>query len=143
MMLQIAPVARQKMIAHAEETFPNECCGFMFGKEDKEHRIVTEIAMVNNNSEENKKRRFKILPKDYLHAEQYAEKQGLLLLGIYHSHPNHPPIPSEHDRVVAQPYFSYIILSVLDKEFFQIRSWRLNEQEQFEEEIITQELLIK
>lgn len=142
-MVQIASIAGQTMIKHAEETFPDECCGFMFGKEEGAQRIVTEVTLVNNNSEENKKRRFKISPKDYLHAEQHAEEQGLLLLGIYHSHPNHPAIPSEHDRVVAQPYFSYIIISVHDKEFFQLRSWRLNEEEQFEEETVTQEFLIK
>jgi proteasome lid subunit RPN8/RPN11 len=67
-------------------------------------------------------------------AEQFAEENNLQLIGVYHSHPNHPAIPSEHDRVAAQPFFSYIILSVINNEFGQLRSWRLNDQQQFEEE---------
>ncbi len=141
-MLQIDPLPLKLIVEHAEESFPNECCGFLLGKEAEEHRIVTEVILSINQSEENQKRRFKISPKDYLSAEQYAEEQGLQLLGIYHSHPNHPAKPSEHDRVVAQPYFSYVILSVLDKEFFQLRSWRLNDNEQFEEETVTKQLFI-
>jgi proteasome lid subunit RPN8/RPN11 len=54
-------------------------------------------------------------------------------LGIYHSHPNHPAIPSEHDRVAAQPYFSYVIISAMQGNIDHIRSWRLNEASQFEE----------
>jgi proteasome lid subunit RPN8/RPN11 len=60
----------------------------------------------------------------------------LALLGIYHSHPNHPAIPSEHDRVAAQPWFSYVIISVLERKIGPVRSWRLNEETQFEEETV-------
>jgi proteasome lid subunit RPN8/RPN11 len=55
-------------------------------------------------------------------------------LGIYHSHPNHPAIPSEQDRIAAQPYFSYVIISVMNDHIDHIRSWRLNDSSQFEEE---------
>jgi proteasome lid subunit RPN8/RPN11 len=56
--------------------------------------------------------------------------------GIYHSHPKHPAIPSETDRLSAQPFFSYVIISVLDKDTTELRSWLLNEERQFEEEKI-------
>jgi proteasome lid subunit RPN8/RPN11 len=69
-----------------------------------------------------------------MQAEQFAVDSGLLLLGIYHSHPNHPAVASEHDRVAAQPYFSYVIISVMNRQIDHIRSWRLNEASQFEEE---------
>jgi proteasome lid subunit RPN8/RPN11 len=59
------------------------------------------------------------------------------MLGIYHSHPNHPAIPSERDRLAAQPYFSYVIISVMKGKTDQIRSWRLNETSHFEEENIS------
>ena len=134
--------AEQIMFDDALQAFPHECCGFMFGKEDeKGNRLVTKALPVFNSAKENRERRFIISPKDYMNAEKFADENNVQFLGIYHSHPNHPAIPSEHDRVAAQPYFSYIILSVIEKEFDHIRSWQLNEAQQFEEEkIVSQQL---
>jgi proteasome lid subunit RPN8/RPN11 len=133
-MVIIETQARQLMTADAVTTFPDECCGFLFGIEKRDERLVTDVLIVNNAKEGDKKRRFEISPKDYMKAEQYADENNLQLLGVYHSHPNHPAVPSEHDRVAAQPWFSYIIISVINKDIDAIRSWRLNEKNQFEEE---------
>jgi proteasome lid subunit RPN8/RPN11 len=135
-MLNIEPIPLDEMIKDAAATFPDECCGFLFGKEEKDNRTVVKIQVVNNAKEGDKRRRFVISAKDYLKAEQFAELNNLQLLGVYHSHPNHPAIPSEHDRIAAQPFFSYIIVSVINHEFDHIRSWQLNEENQFEEEKI-------
>jgi len=130
-----------EMYSDALQSFPDECCGFFFGKETGEERLVTNILVVNNSKEGDKRRRFEISPKDYLNAEKFAEENELQLLGVYHSHPNHPAIPSEHDRVAAQPYFSYIIISVKENETAGIRSWQLNDYFQFEEETIEKQLI--
>ncbi|PWT72706.1 MAG: hypothetical protein C5B59_15215 [Bacteroidetes bacterium] len=136
-MLVIETDAHHKMIEDAVNSFPDECCGFMLGEEDKdENRTITEILVVDNSKEGDRTRRFEISPKDYLRAEQLAVDKNLTLLGIYHSHPNHPAIPSEHDRKAAQPFFSYVIISVLNNEFVALRSWRLNDLEQFDEESV-------
>jgi proteasome lid subunit RPN8/RPN11 len=133
-MIIIESQARKLMTTDAVNTFPDECCGFLFGIEKRDDRVITDVLIVNNVKEGDKKRRFEISPKDYMKAEQYAEKNNLQLLGIYHSHPNHPAVPSEHDRVAAQPWFSYVIISVINKDVHTIRSWRLNENNQFGEE---------
>jgi len=136
-MIALEPAAKRLMVEDALQAFPDECCGFLFGTEDENgNRTVTDILIVNNAKEGDKRRRFEIAPRDYMDAEQHAEENNLLLLGVYHSHPNHPAIPSEHDRVAAQPYFSYIIISVLDKKIGPIRSWRLTDNFQFEEESV-------
>lgn len=134
-MITLEPKARKLLLEDAVNAFPDECCGFLLGTIDEDdQRLVTEIIVVNNAKEGDKRRRFAIAPLDYLKAEAYAENKQLQLLGIYHSHPNHPAVPSEHDRVAAQPFFSYIIVSVLEKIPGALRSWRLNDAEQFEEE---------
>ncbi|MBC7830385.1 MAG: M67 family metallopeptidase [Chitinophagaceae bacterium] len=136
-MISIDPIAKQVMIRDGLNTFPDECCGFFYGEEDSVgNRIVKEILVVNNTKEGDRRRRFEISPKDYLRGEQFASQRNLQLLGVYHSHPNHPAIPSEQDRIAAQPYFSYIIISVLDNNTTHMRSWRLNDSFQFEEEEI-------
>src|SRR6266404_7280805 len=123
------------MRAHAVSIFPDECCGFLYGAEQSDGtRTISKIREVNNAKPGDKRRRFEITGRDYIQAEQFAFESNLALLGIYHSHPNHPAIPSEHDRVAAQPYFSYVIISVIQGNIDHIRSWRLNEASQFEEE---------
>lgn len=134
-MITVESAAEKIMNADAVNAFPDECCGFMFGHEDGSgNRVVTEALPITNAAVENRKRRFEIAPKDYMKGERYAADHDLQLLGIYHSHPNHPAIPSEHDRVAAQPFFSYVIISTESDGVKQTRSWVLNEQSQFDEE---------
>ena len=137
-MITIEQQALDVMIRDAQETFPDECCGFFYGSETNSDRQIVQALPVYNSKEGDKRRRFEIAPLDYMNAETYAEENGLALLGIYHSHPGALAIPSEQDREAAQPYFSYIILSVYEEKLDHIRSWQLNEQDQFEEETIFQ-----
>jgi proteasome lid subunit RPN8/RPN11 len=137
-MITIDSTPYNQITAHAVSIFPDECCGFLFGNEESgNNRRILQIREVNNSKEGDKRRRFEITPKDYMQAEQFAITNSISLLGIYHSHPGHPAIPSEHDRIAAQPYFSYIIISVLQGNTDHIRSWRLNDASRFEEEIIS------
>lgn len=141
-MIRIEQKPLDEMFQDALQSFPDECCGFFFGREIGEERTITNILVVNNSKEGDKRRRFEISPKDYLNAERFADENELQLLGVYHSHPNHPAIPSEHDRVAAQPYFSYLIISVKENEIADIRSWQLNDSFQFEEETIEDQFII-
>ncbi|MEX0812547.1 MAG: M67 family metallopeptidase [Chitinophagales bacterium] len=125
--------AKATMVEDALSTYPHECCGFFYGNE-KDNRVITKSIPVNNSKEENRERRFEISAKDYIKAEEYADENNLLLLGVYHSHPDHPAIPSEHDLRQAVPYFSYIIISVKKGKLANILSWRLNDEARFEEE---------
>jgi proteasome lid subunit RPN8/RPN11 len=134
--LDIDPKAMKAMTDHAEAAFPNECCGFFYGSEDGKVRSVTTSTEVTNSKEGDQRRRFAISDMDYLRAERHAAKEGLTLLGVYHSHPLHPAIPSEHDLAVALPYFSYIIVSVQPNGTDHVRSWQLNDSRQFDEEHI-------
>jgi proteasome lid subunit RPN8/RPN11 len=136
-MIIIEPRVRQLMIEDAVSTFPDECCGFMFGREETDGtRLILDVLVVDNSKEGDKRRRFAISPQDYMTAEQHALDHDWTLLGVYHSLPNHPAVPSEHDRVAAQPFFSYLIISVLNNEVITLRSWLLNDDQQFEEEKI-------
>lgn len=136
MKLELTKQTRDKMEQHAGEYYPNECCGFFYGSDRGETRRVSVVRQVNNAKEGDQSNRFRIDPKDYQKAEKYALDNDLDLLGVYHSHPDHPAVPSEHDRKVALPYFSYIIISVREGEAVDIRSWRLNEERQFDEETV-------
>lgn len=137
-MIHIEPKIFEQLSQDALRTFPDECCGFLLGFETERNRFIKEIIVVDNAAGENKPRRFEISPTDYLKAERYADEKGLTLLGIYHSHPNHPSIPSEHDRKAAQHFFSYLIISVSEREINGMQSWILNKKNEFEEEELFQ-----
>ena len=124
--------AKETIIKEAVSAYPKECFGFVFGYDDENgRRIITHAAVMKNGDQ---KTRFTVTPQDYTQAEKYAEECQLQLMGVYRSHPDHPAIPSQQDRMVAQPFFSYLIISVNAKEAGAIRSWRLNDDGSFEEE---------
>lgn len=118
---------------HLESAYPHEACGFLLGTDNNEIRHITMAVEVENRSEENQRRRFVIDPLDYLKVEKRAAKEGLALAGIYHSHPDHPAIPSMHDLEYAQPYFSYFIHSITTGKMTVTRSYRLQEGKFIEE----------
>ena len=121
---------------HGEATFPNECCGFLYGNEDGD-RLINLSIPISNSKEGDQRRRFEISPFDYMKAEQFAIENNTQLLGIYHSHPNHPAIASEHDLAKAMPFFSYVIISVMEGKYAEVKSWKLyDEKRAFHEEIV-------
>ena len=138
-MIEIAEPAIRSMWKHARETFPEECCGFLLGHGGEPRRII-EAHRTKNVANENRARRYVIDPLELLHADDDARSRGLDLVGIYHSHPNHPAAPSEFDRSRATPWYSYVILGVGDDEGREMTSWRFDEStKRFEpEDILSQ-----
>lgn len=126
---------KKEIYEHACKTYPNECCGFSYGTENPERTIILSKP-VDNSQQGEKQRRYQISSSDYMKAEQFAIQNNLILLGIYHSHPDRPAIPSDFDTQHALPFFSYLIVSIANKEAKEMRSWRLNEKRKFVEEIL-------
>ena len=125
-------------LQHGEQDYPFECCGFILGHFKDEKAVGIEYIAVPNTKEENKERRFLIDPMAYQDAEDLADKKGLSIISIVHSHPNHPDKPSEFDRNHAWPGFSYIIISINKGNAVSYRSWQLNQDRtEFIEEKIT------
>lgn len=121
----------EQICAHGRETYPNECCGALIGRD----AVVSETLALPNTTEEGPRRRFLVRPSDYRAAEAHAAERQAELLGFYHSHPDHPAQPSQYDLDHAWPFFSYVIVSVRSGEHKEIRSWRLKEDRSaFDEE---------
>jgi proteasome lid subunit RPN8/RPN11 len=85
-----------------------------------------------------RRRRFLIGPDEYRLAEKRAAETGRELLGFYHSHPDHPAVPSAFDLEHAWPNLSYIIVSVKKGTPDEMRSWRLKaDRSGYDEETMT------
>jgi proteasome lid subunit RPN8/RPN11 len=115
------------------ETYPNECCGIMYGRDVNENgvtrRMVERLEPVPNDFETGERfHRFSISPKQLMQAEKTSAAEGRLVLGFYHSHPDHPARPSEYDREHAWPFYSYVIVAITKGEPTDMTSWQLSEQ---------------
>ena len=137
MNLAIDPDLLDEIHRHGEAAYPEEGAGFLFGADDGARRVTAIFPLENSREDGARHNRYLITPRDYLRAENEADRLGLTLLGVFHSHPDHPNRPSEYDRDWAQPWFSYIITSINAGKAVESRSWRLNDERQFAEEAIT------
>lgn len=139
MTLQIENTVFEEILRNGEAAYPEEGAGLLLGKTCSDVKIVTAILALSNAREDAARRnRYLLAPEGYLRGEKEAERQGLEVLGVYHSHPDHPDRPSEYDREWAMPWFSYLITSVQSGKATSSRSWRLYEDRSaFWEETLT------
>jgi proteasome lid subunit RPN8/RPN11 len=129
--LELKPHVDAAIRAHGAETYPNECCGALIGRDG----VVSDTFALPNTTEEGPRRRFLVRAPDYQAAERHASDVGAELLGFYHSHPDHPARPSQIDLDHAWPFFSYVIVSVREGVSGDMTSWRLREDRSaFDEE---------
>ena len=133
-MLTVPNRLLEQMNAHVETAYPEEGAGFLLGEEGEVKEI---IALSNAREDGARHNRFLFTPEDFLQAELKADGLGIRLIGVFHSHPDCPNVPSDYDREWAQPFFSYIITRVDGGKAVNSRSWRLAEdRSKFEEETI-------
>ena len=118
----------KKIKQHAEGIYPNECCGFLLGRQNGNGKDVADILPVDNESEGGEQyHRFVITPQTYLKGDRQASRRQLDILGFYHSHPDEEARPSQYDLDHAWPWYSYIIASVINKVTNAVTSWVLKE----------------
>jgi proteasome lid subunit RPN8/RPN11 len=123
---------------HGERTYPEENAGLILGTVNGEERRVSKLLPLENKSQsETRHNRYLIQPEDMMVGEQEAEKLALEIIGVFHSHPDHPAEPSEFDRQWALPWYSYLITSVDLGQALESRSWRLkDDRTQMIEEVL-------
>ena len=123
--------AEAEIRRHAADTYPDECCGALIAAGDG----IVEAYRLPNTTAAGARRRFLIGPEDYRLAEGRARELQGVLAGFYHSHPDHPARPSQHDLEQAWPNLTYIIVAVSQGAPAELRSWRLLEDRSGFEEI--------
>ncbi|MDP2734957.1 MAG: M67 family metallopeptidase [bacterium] len=121
----------ERIREHGQETYPNECCGVLLGKEQDGRKVVLEILPLKNARDDSPRNRFLILPEDILHSDREARRRGLEIVGFYHSHPDHPARPSEFDREHAWPWYTYLILAVEKGHAKELTAWLLSDGRSF------------
>jgi proteasome lid subunit RPN8/RPN11 len=116
--------------------YPHECCGVMIGHDSPGGRVVERLEPMDNVWDAaEQRRRFAIDPKQLMKIDREVAAEGKVVLGFYHSHPDHPARPSETDRMYGWPFYSYVIVSIQNRQPAAMTCWVLDEvTEQFKEQ---------
>ncbi|MFZ0892127.1 MAG: M67 family metallopeptidase [Thermoplasmata archaeon] len=114
--LHLPPAALTRMQRHGEESYPEECCGFLIAREasvaGSPVRAIDRVERAANRVEAERSRRFVIRPDELVRLEDQLTGSHERVVGFYHSHPDHPARPSNFDQEYAWPWYIYLVLSV-------------------------------
>lgn len=139
-MLQLDTTLLQRIEEHGTAAYPYEGCGLLLGESVEGRNVIHDIFPAENQwpVQEEKRTRFRIAPEEMLRAEMAAMERGLEVVGIFHSHPDVPPVASPRDLTWATwPGYSYLITGINNAQPAGSRSWQLRPDRQgfVEEEI--------
>ena len=123
--MKITDAQLKQIYAHAKEIYPRECCGFLLGIFADAQ--VTQVRRATNLNQE-RTDRFEFDPKEYMQVQLEADEAELDIIGIYHSHPDWPPIPSQTDMASAFENMFYLIASVHEGMPLNTNVWQLAEE---------------
>ena len=147
-MLTLAPYHLEAMQTHAEQAYPQECCGLLLGKADliqgQYQQELYQVRPMENTWDQCKSevapdqadlttsRRYWVSPTEMIAAQKYARNQGWDIIGVYHSHPDQKAVPSECDRQWAWPQYAYVIVAVEQGIAQDLQSWMLDDDHRFQ-----------
>ncbi len=131
-MLYITEQIKLLIIEEGILKFPETSFGFLLGFEKRDIRIIEKLFICKSNLTLEQDR----YQEELWQAALYAAENGLSILGIFQTLPNHPPMPQNVNSMIKHNHYSLLILSVWGGEFINLQSWRLNTQFQFVEEKI-------
>jgi proteasome lid subunit RPN8/RPN11 len=123
--MKITDAKLKQIYAHAKETYPHECCGFLLGTFDD--GLVRQVRRAINQNQD-RTDRFVISPEEFAQAQSAADDAELDIIGIYHSHPDWPPIPSQTDMESAWEDVFYLIASVHEGMPLNTNVWQLADE---------------
>lgn len=126
---------RGEIESWARAGYPEETCGLLIGRANGTEVEVQDAVRARNLDVERARDRYELDPQDYLAADRRARGAGLEIVGVWHSHPEHPARPSPTDLERGWAGWSYVIVSVTRAGVQELRSWRLENGGFVEEEV--------
>ena len=94
----------------SRRAYPHEGCGWLLGPSPG--TVQAAIAVRNEEALTAAPSRYLMGPDSYRAASRAAHSHGLDVLGVFHSHPDHPADPSATDLAEAWPSWLYVIVPV-------------------------------
>ena len=123
MTLRLSASLVDEIRREGELAYPAECCGVLAGYPGEVKEVLKLVPVTNRRTDD--PHRYLIAPDDLRRIEAELRPSGLEVLGCYHSHPDHPAVPSAFDTDQAWPWYSYIIVRVDRARAAELTSWVL------------------
>ena len=136
--LWLSAALQHQLSRLAQASYPLEACGLLVGRVADTKIDTVRVVVGGNLNLERPGDRYLLDPQDFLAADRAARAEGLEIVGIWHSHPDHPARPSRTDLESAWEGYSYLIISTTADGAGALRSWRLV-GDRFVEETVEQE----
>ncbi len=127
-MLEITKTLFDEIRAHGAAAYPYEGCGLLLGRIEEGVKVVTAVRPLPNvwPDKEEKRIRFRIAEDDWRDVEMDAMTDDLDVIGVFHSHPDNPPVASPRDLAwAAWPGYSYLITEINRRQPESSLSWQL------------------
>ncbi len=115
--VHISAAAIDAILTHAGRDVPHEACGLLVGT----GLAVTRLAPTAN--ADGSATRYTIPAAQHFAAIRQARRDGLEVIGAYHSHPRDEAVPSSTDTATAFPGFVFVIAGLVPRP--QLRAWHL------------------
>lgn len=125
MTLRLSASLVDEIRREGERAYPAECCGVLAGRPGEVKEVLKLVPVTNRRTDD--PHRYLIAPDDLRRIEGELRSSGLLVVGCYHSHPDHPAAPSAFDTDQAWPWYSYIIVRVDRARAAELTSWVLDD----------------
>jgi [CysO sulfur-carrier protein]-S-L-cysteine hydrolase len=130
-MIRIPRAIYDDLIEHAGNGMPLEVCGILGGADDT---VSVAYPMTNTDASNE---HFMMDPREQFRVVKDLRAKGLAMLAIYHSHPETPARPSEEDiRLALTPGVSYLILSLVDPQQPDLKSFLIEGPTVIPEEVV-------
>ncbi|MBM4257109.1 MAG: M67 family metallopeptidase [Deltaproteobacteria bacterium] len=139
-MIHLSAHTWDTMCQHAQEIFPDECCGAIVVKNGREEvRRITNIQNVKHKEAPQEFPRdatiaYFMEPKELLAVNMEVDSGKAQLKAFYHSHPNHDAYFSAEDKRQAlfedEPWYPgavYLVISIYDRQVRNIKAFRWDE----------------
>jgi proteasome lid subunit RPN8/RPN11 len=127
MTLRLPGALADEIRRHGEAAYPAECCGAMVGRAEGAAKEVLRLSPAVNRRTDDP-HRYLIAPDDLLRLEREVREAGQVIVGYYHSHPDHPARPSAFDAEHAWPWYSYLIVRIDRGRGADMASWVLDDE---------------
>ena len=132
-----SPVS-ELLASWAEDGYPHETCGLLLGRTGDESIDALWTTWSDNLDRDRPRDRYILDPASFVTADRQARTLGLEIVGVWHTHPDHPAEPSRTDLEAAWEGYSYLILSISASGVESLRCWRL-QGSRFVEQMVQRE----
>ena len=114
MIVRLSEEQASFLIVIAEERYPEEACGLLFGDLKREEAVVKKITPARNTLRSPTD--FQIDPEEFLRALVEAEKEDMQHIGFFHSHPASPkPSTTDVRYMRLWPESIWLIISSISR----------------------------